>query len=314
MSADSPVRISVVSPVYGCAAALPELVKRLKETLETITPHYEIILVNDGSPDNAWEIISQFAAEDARIKGISLSRNFGQHPAIFCGLVHSQGEAVIVIDCDLQEDPRYIPILYEKFQEGNQVVYTLRKIRRHSWFRGLGAKVFYQIYNCLVEDYIRQKGYQLGSLSLLSRQVVNELINIRDHQFHYLMLVKWLGFKSFYLEIDHNVRFSGSSSYTLSKLIDHAVVGIVFHSNKLLTLSIYLGVIISIFAFIIGLIIVVRHILFGLAPGWPSLFVLNLFSMGLILTSLGVLGLYIGKIFNQVKERPIFVIEKRLNL
>ena len=314
MSDSQAVKISVVSPVYGCASALPELVEKLKQTLERITPNYEIILVNDGSPDNAWELISQFASEDSRIKGICLSRNFGQHPAIFCGLAHSKGEAVIVIDCDLQEDPIYIPALYEKFLQGYQVVYTMRRIRRDAWWRGIGAKLFFRVYNYLVDDHFRRESHQLGSFSLISRQVVDELIKLRDCQFHYLLLVKWLGFKSFYLEIDHKERFYGRSSYTLSKLIDHAIVGIVFHSNRLLTLSIYVGVVISIFAFLLGLVIIVRHLLFGLAPGWPSLFVLNLFSMGIILIFLGVLGLYVGKIFDQVKGRPIFVIEKKLNI
>ena len=314
MSGDSPIKISVVSPVYGCGAALPELVRRLRETLERITRDYEIILVNDGSPDDAWEVIVQLASEDSRIKGISLSRNFGQHPAVLCGLHHVRGEVTVIIDCDLQEDPEYIPLLYAKYQEGYEIVYTLRTKRVHGFIRNLLAKCFYMIYNYLTDNPHSKVVGTHSTLMLASRKVVNSFLNIKDVRFQYLLIFKWLGFRSTYIEIGYRKRKFGKSSYSFAKMFNVAMDGILFHSDKLLRLNILLGISLSIIAILALLYIVITYYISGYAKGWASIAALILFATGIILWSVGIVGLYVGKVFEQVKQRPVYIVDKKINL
>jgi glycosyltransferase involved in cell wall biosynthesis len=314
MSGDSPVKISVVSPVYGCGAALPELVRRLRETLERITRDYEIILVNDGSPDDAWEVIVQLASEDSRIKGISLSRNFGQHPVVLCGLHHARGEVTVIIDCDLQEDPEYIPLLYAKYQEGYAIVYTLRTKRAHGFIRNLLAKYFYMVYKYLTDNPHSKVVGTHSTLMLASRKVVNSFLNIKDVRFQYLLIFKWLGFSSTYIEISYRKRKFGKLSYSFAKMFNVDMDGILFHSDKLLRLNILLGISFSIIAILALLYIVITYYISGYAKGWASIAALILFATSIILWSVGIVGLYVGKVFEQVKQRTVYIVDKKINL
>lgn len=308
------IEISIVTPVYKSAESLEEFVSRVSEAVSNISQYYEIILVNDCSPDNSWEIIQQLAERDNRIKGVSLSRNFGQHPAIYCGLQHSKGQVVIVMDCDLQEDPKYIPILYQKYKEGYDIVFTYKKSRKHSFWKNMAATLFTKIYNYLIDNKSLSNNKNVGSYSLISRKVVESFLRIKDCQFHYLIILRWLGFKNTYVEIEHQSRKHGKSSYNFQRLFEHALVAIIFQSDKLLRINIYVGFLIATIAFIVGIIIIIGYFIHGYASGWPSLFVLISFSFGCLLFSIGILGLYVGKMFEQTKQRPLFVIDKKINV
>ncbi len=306
--------ISIVTPIYLSEHSLEEFTEKVLQSIHAITRNYEIIFVNDASPDNSWKIIEKLSQNNPQIKGIALSRNFGQHPAIFCGLQHCHGEVAIVMDCDLQEDPSYIPQLYSKYKEGYDIVYTFKKKRKHKLWKNIAVKAYSLLYNYLIDNKALTNKESVGSYSLITRKVIDEFIKFKDCQFHYLIVLRWLGFKSAFVEIEHFDRKYGESAYNFKKLFEHALVAIVFQSDKLLRLNIYIGSIIAFLAFIAGAIIIVAYFLKGFAAGWPSLFVLILFAMGAILLSIGILGLYIGKMFEQTKQRPVYIVDKKTNL
>lgn len=307
------IKISIVSPVYKNAKGIEEFISSVKKHVLAITSDFEIILVNDDSPDNSWHIIKKIAKIDNRIKGISLSRNFGQHPAIFCGLSHSSGDVVVIMDCDLQEDPSYIPLLLKKYFEGFDIVYTYKKNRAHKLWKNVATYLFFRFYNYLIDNKNIASNYKVGTYSLISRKVANSFLTFKDCQFHYILILRWLGFNYTYVEIEHFERKYGKSSYSFHKLFEHALVAIVFHSDKLLRLNIYFGFSIAFISFVLGILIIFSYFLRGFAPGWASIIVLNLFSLGVILFSIGILGLYIGKMFEQTKQRPMFVINDKIN-
>ncbi len=306
--------ISIVSPVYYAEKIVAELTRRLIDSLEPITPNFEIILVNDGSQDGSWEAIQAAGQKDSRVKGYNLSRNFGQHQAIFCGLQMSQGNYTIVIDCDLQDNPAYIPQLYETVKQGYDLVYTAKKNREHAWHKNVTAKIFNAIFNFLVDNKSEETNDRVGSLSILSRKVVDAFCSVDDYERHYLMTLRWVGFKSTTILIDHDKRFEGKSTYTWKKLINHAINGITFQSDKLLRLNITIGFIIASLALLAGLVIIALYFIQGFMSGWTSLIVTLFFIYGTILISFGIVGLYIGKIFDQVKNRPKYIVSETVNV
>ena len=306
--------ISVVSPVYQAEKIISELILRVEKELTKITPIYEIILIEDCSNDKSWEEIIKIANTNDKVKAVKFSRNFGQHAAIKAGLEMAKGDCCIVIDCDLQDDPKYINSLVEEWLKGNDIVFTLKENRAHSIFKNLSTRFFNLIFNFLVQNKSIESSNNIGSFSLISRKVIEAFKQYNDYQFHYLMVLRWLGFKKSYIEVTHNNRLEGKSSYNLKKLLSHALVAIIYQSDKLLRLSIYMGFSFSILSIIGILIVISLYFLNGFQSGWASLFVLILLSTGLILISVGVLGLYIGKLFEQVKNRPQFIIDKSVNL
>ncbi len=305
--------ISVVSPVYGAQNIIDELIKRITEEVSKITPDFEIVLVEDGSPDNSWKKIVENCNRDTRVKGIKLSRNFGQHFAITAGLENARGEYVVVMDCDLQDDPAYIATLYNKTLEGYDIVFTLKSQRKHSWWKNFSANLFSMIFNYLVDNKSWKTHKNVGTYSLLSRKVVDAFCRYNDYQRHYLMVLRWLGFNAAYVEIEHKDRFEGKSSYSFSKLIVHALNGITSQSDKLLRLNVSIGIFLSMASFLSILVIVGLYFMHGLLSGWASLIVVILFSTGVLLTSIGITGIYIGKTFEQTKNRPKYLIDKFLN-
>jgi dolichol-phosphate mannosyltransferase len=306
--------LSIISPVYKAELIVDELVRRIKLEAEKITSDYEIILVEDGSPDNCWQKIQENCKKDSKVKGIKLSRNFGQHFAISAGLEHTLGDYVIVMDCDLQDDPRYFEALLSKAKEGNKIVYTYKKERKHGFFKNLKAKVFYKIFNFLVDNKNNQASENVGSYTLLTRDVVDEYIKLSDYKRHYLMLLRWLGFQSAYVEIEHNKRFEGKSSYNFRKLMLHAIDGITSQSDKLLRLTASFGFLMALFSLLAALSIIIRYLISPFQAGWASLMVLTLFVGGMIILSVGICGIYIGRIFEQTKQRPLYIIDNKINL
>jgi dolichol-phosphate mannosyltransferase len=305
--------ISVVSPVYGAEKIIDELVSQLVRVLEKIGSDYEIVLVDDCGPDNSWEKIKQNCAQNNKVKGIKLSRNFGQHFAITAGIDNTKGDYVVVIDCDLQDDPNYILEMYDKMKEGYDIVYTNKKDRKHSFFKNITAIIFNSVFNYLIENKSIRSDKNVGAYSMISRKVAVAFKAYNDYHRHYLMALRWLGFKSCYITIEHKVRFAGKSSYNFSKLVKHAIDGITSQSDKLLRIFVNIGLIISSVSFLSILIIVILYFTHGFMSGWASTIIMLLFSTGIILTGIGILGIYVGKTFEQTKNRPRYLIDEKIN-
>lgn len=302
------IHISVVTPVYGCGTSLEALYERLEKTLSSITSEFEIIMINDASPDHAWESIKSLAARDNRVKGINLSRNFGQHRAITAGLDYAKGDWVVVMDCDLQDQPEEIVKLYNKAQEGHDVVFGRRHQRKDSFFKILGSKLFYKILDYFTESKIDNS---VANFSIISSNVVDQLRKLREQNRLYPLFVNWVGFKRIDIDIDHADREEGKSSYTLRKLVNLAIDGIVSQSNKPLRLAIKFGFIMSLFSLIYSIWLIFRYFFYSVpVEGWTSVMVSIYFIGGLLFANMGILGLYIGKTFDETKNRPLYLIQE----
>jgi polyisoprenyl-phosphate glycosyltransferase len=305
-------KISVVIPVYQAAECLQELYQRLTISLQKITPDYEIILVDDCSRDISWEIIENLCNHDANIKGVKLSRNFGQHYAISAGLDYAFGNWVVVMDCDLQDQPEEIEKLYAEMARGYDIVFARRHERQDNIFRKLSSNIFSFIYNYLGDIHVDNA---TANFSIASQKVIECVRQFRERNRSYPVFLNSVGFKICFADVDHAPRYAGNSSYTLPKLIDFAIQCIVSQSNKPLKISIKFGFFLSIISLLYGLYIVIRYAMFSIAvPGWTSIIVLISFFSGLIFANLGILGLYLGKVFDEVKQRPLYYVEKVKNI
>ncbi len=305
--------ISIISPVYRAEKIIDELVHRIRNTMLGMGKTYEILLVEDGSPDKSWEKIAENATRYPEVKGIKFSRNFGQHYAITAGIREAKGNYCVILDCDLQDNPDYIPQLYSRALQGNDIIFTTKKKRKHSFFKNLSAGIFFRIFNYLTENQNVQADSTIGNYSLLSRKAMDAFCQINDTHRHYLMVLRLLGFKTDSMEIIHDARFEGKSSYTFGKLVAHAINGITSQSDKLLRISITVGFSCFAISILWVLTLFVLYFTHGLVPGYTSLMAVILLSTGLILMSIGIAGIYIGKIFEQVKGRPLYFIETRVN-
>jgi dolichol-phosphate mannosyltransferase len=303
--------ISVVSPVYRAEDIVDEFVRQVRQGLERVTADFEIVLVEDGSGDGTWPRIAAACAADARVKGIKLSRNFGQHYAITAGLEFARGAHVVVMDCDLQDDPAFIPDLYAKAAEGYDVVLTSKPERAHGFFKDLTARLFAR--SLQWAGGMSAPDWLVGGYSILSRRAVDGVLGITDVHRTYLGMVRWLGLPLAQVPVVHRARHRGKSSYSLKRLVRHAIDGWVSQSNRLLYLSVAMGFSFLLAAILLIALIFIVYFLRGFAQGWPSLVVLILTCTGTVLMSLGVLGLYVGKIFDQVRSRPLYVVERTLN-
>jgi len=304
------IDLSVVVPAYGCAGCLLELQQRLKKVLTSITSHHEIIYVEDRGSDDSWEILSRIAKKDKSVKAFRLSRNFGQHAAITAGLSHAQGKWTVVMDCDLQDPPEDIPRLYKKALEGFDIVLMKRKNKKLSIFRKLTANLYFKLINSFTTE--RLNGVY-GSFSILNEKVRHSYLRLNDVNRHYLFILRWLGYKTTDLEYEHGQRFAGQSSYSLKSLLTHGFDGIFFQTTVLLHWIVYLGFVISLLGWISAFYFIYLYLFRAVPPGWTSLAVLLLIIGGFIIISTGITGLYIGKIFDQVKKRPLFVLDKSID-
>lgn len=300
--------LSVVVPVYGCKTCLVELCNRITATIEKIPARLEIILVNDASPDNAWQTIQQLHCTDNRIKGINLSRNFGQHHAITAGLDYTNGDWVVVMDCDLQDRPEEIPNLYNKAMEGYEVVFGKRINRQDKWLKKKSSQFFYRFY-----DYFtgHSSDHSVANFSISSKKVVDSFKQMREQNRFFPLFLQWMGYESASICIEHNARKNGKSSYSLRKLVRLATDAIISQSNKPLRLSIQFGFLIASVSLIYGLYLFFRYFFLDEpVQGWTSVMVSIYFIGGLIFFNFGVLGLYLGKIFNETKARPLYFIRE----
>lgn len=305
------VDISVVVPVYGCRAALFELHRRISATLEAMGVSFELVLVDDQCPQGSWEDIARICETDHRVKGIRLSRNFGQIRAITAGLDVSRGSWVVVMDCDLQDRPESIKELYETALEGYDVVFARRAKRKDGFITKLLSRSFYKVY-----DYFTDGNYDasLCNFSISRRVVIDAYCSMREHNRAYTMFIKWLGFKQTAIELEGDERFEGASSYSFSKKIAMASELITAQSAKPLKFAMMAGFVIASGAFIFLIVTVVRYFFFGpIAVGYTSTIASIYLMGGLILAAIGVVGLYVGNVFTEVKKRPLYVISEMLN-
>ena len=302
--------ISVVVPVYGCRAALPELHKRLTDTLSKLTKEYEIILVNDQCPQNSWEVIEELCAKDFHVKGIELSRNFGQMKAILAGLDYSTGSWVVVMDCDLQDRPEEIIKLYEKAQEGYDAVFARRSQRQDKKLKKFLAAQFYKVYRFATDG---NYDGAVCNFSIISRAVVEAYCSMREQHRGYVMYINWLGFRRTTVDVEHNERFEGESSYSLKKRISMAVDLLTSQSDKVLRLAVGLGFCMSIVSILVIIGLVIYKFAADVSVGWTSIIASNFLIGGLIIMVVGVVGVYVGNVFMQTKGRPLYIIRQILN-
>lgn len=301
--------LSVVIPVYGCRDCLEALHRRLDESLGEITEDFELVFVDDRSTDGSWEALLEVAGSDPRSRLIRLSRNFGQHRAITAGLAETSGRWVVVMDCDLEDRPEDIPGLYAKAQEGFDFVLTARKRRTHSPFRNAASAGYRWLANRLAGTDVEARH---RNFSVVSREVVDEMLRFQDQERQYLLILLWLGFEHTTVEIEPDPRFAGRSSYTIPELFRVAADGIFFQTTRLLRWVIYAGFAVTSVGFLLALFLVYNYLVREPPPGWTSLAVITLIIGGFLIASVGVLGLYIEKIFNQVKGRPLYVVSERV--
>ena len=309
---DNETLISIVSPVYRGEKMTEELVRRISESVGSITQHYEIILVNDASPDNSWNVIRKECEKDSRVKGINLSRNFGQHYAITAGLSFAKGEWVVVMDCDLQDKPEEIPNLYKKALEGYDSVFAQRVNRSDSWLKRMSSKLFYKFFSYMTET---RQDASVANFGIYNRKVVVSILAMGDKMRYFPTQVQWVGFRKYYMPVEHDSRMEGKSSYSLKKLFRLAFDTIVSFSDKPLRLTMNIGALITAVSFLIGLIYLIQYLCGHIAVmGYASLIISLWFICGILVFLIGVVGLYLGKTFNQAKGRPTFIVDDKINI
>lgn len=304
------MKISVVIPMYGCRAAVNELYNRLVKSITKVTDDFEIIMVNDNCPQNSWEVIEELCKKDVRVKGIELARNFGQMKAILAGLDYSDGDWVVVMDCDLQDRPEEIPNLYTKAMEGYDVVFARRAKRKDSFLKVLVANAFYKVY-----EFATDGNYDgaICNFSIVKRPVIDYYCQMREQHRGYGMYLKWLGFRQAAIDVEHNERFEGKSSYNLKKRFNMAFEILTSQSDKILHLTVTLGFLMALVSMVVIIGLVINYFTGNVSTGWTSLIATICLVGGMIIMVMGIVGIYVGNIFMQVKERPLYVVRQILN-
>ena len=279
--------------------------------MATLEVSYEIILVDDRSPDNSWKKMEELSNLHQEVKSIRLSRNFGQHPAIMAGLSVIKGEWVVVMDCDLQDQPKEIIKLYNKAKEGFDVVLAQREDRKDGFLKKMSSKLFSIIYSYLTDTKFDNS---IANFGIYNKKVIEQINGMNDYIKSFPLFVNWVGFASTSMKVEHAERDSGNSTYTISKLLNLAFNTIISFSNKPLKLFVKFGLLISLCSFIFGAYTIIRYFTGHIKVlGYSSLMVSIWFLFGIIITVIGVVGIYIGKIFDQAKGRVSFIIDRKIN-
>ena len=307
-------KISVIVPMYYEEKVAEECYKRLTACLQKLTDYtYEIIIIDDGSKDKTLEILENIAIKDDKVKVISFSRNFGHQAAVTAGLKHVSGDAIIIIDADLQDPPELIPQMIQLWEQGNEIIYAKRKKRKgESPFKLLSAKLFYQILNALSDTEIPK---DTGDFRLVDRKVVDTINNMPEHNKFLRGLFSWVGYKQIPFEYEREERFAGKTKYPLRKMLKLASDGIISFSTKPLKLVGLLGFISIIISILILIYALLSYFLKlnQLSAGWTSLMVAITFFAGVQLLSIWLMSEYIGRIYDETKQRPQFIINKKIN-
>ncbi|MBQ9752782.1 MAG: glycosyltransferase family 2 protein [Paludibacteraceae bacterium] len=305
------IQISIVSPVYRAEKMVHMLVERIVKSVTTITEDFEIILVNDASPDASWSVIEYECAQDKRVKGINLSRNFGQHYAITAGLHYAKGEWVVVMDCDLQDRPEEIPALYQKALEGYDIVYARRVDRQDKGLKKLSSVLFHKTFDWLSGS---KTDKTIANFGIYKQCVIAEYNRMPELARSFGTLIRYLGFTKTTIDVQHAERAEGKSSYNLYKLLKLSFDVIISNSNKPLRMAVGLGFAMSALSFLLALYnVIARLVGFISFPGYTTTVFSIWFVGGLMLFVMGILGLYIGKIFDQVKGRQLFIVKDKVN-
>lgn len=268
-------------------------------------------MVDDASPDMAWPVICQIAATDQHVRGIRLSRNFGQHAAITAALAHCSGDWTVVMDCDLEDRPEEMGRLYERALEGYDVVLGRRRQRQVGRARQTLARIYFSLMR-LIMGFEQDGTY--GTYSIMSRQVREAFLEIRDKDRHYLFILHWLGFRQTSIEVVQSPRHSGRSSYSFGRLLQHSIDGMFFQTTTLLRWIVSFGFLLALAGVLLALAFVYLYLTAHPPAGWTSVIVAELVIGGFIIMSTGVTGIYIGKVFQQVKDRPLYLVDARLNI
>ncbi len=303
-----PVDISVVTPVYGCADCLEELCRRLRATLEPLVEHFEILLVDDRSPDGAWEVIRELAQRDPAVRGIRLSRNHGQHYAIAAGLDQVRGRWTVVMDCDLQDQPEEIAKLYHKALEGYDQVVGVRENRRDPFFIRITSRLFYVVFNYLSGQRLDNR---VANFGIYSRKVIDAVRCHRERDRSFGLLAAIVGFERAQIPVAHAARPRGRSTYDFRKRLNLALDHILSHSTKPLMLAVKTGFTVSLISALFAGWLILRYFFFARAPeGWTSVMVSLFFMAGLTISVIGMVGIYVGKVYGEVKNRPLYILDE----
>ena len=307
-------KISLVVPMYYEEKVVQECYKRLTEVLSKIEKYdYEIIFINDGSKDKTLEILEEIAKKDFKVKILSFTRNFGHQAAVTAGLKYVSGDAIVIIDADLQDPPELIPDMLKYWEQGNQVIYGKRKSRKgESTFKLLTAKMFYKTLNALTDVEIPK---DTGDFRLVDREVVDVINQLPEHNKFLRGLFSWVGFKQIAYEYERKERFAGKTKYPLKKMLKLASDGIISFSTKPLKLLGGLGLISIFISFAIMLYAIISYIfkLNELSAGWTSLMITITFFSGVQLLSIWIISEYVARIYDESKQRPQYIIEKKIN-
>ncbi|MCE2962542.1 MAG: glycosyltransferase family 2 protein [Chitinophagales bacterium] len=305
------MKVSVVVPCYNEEFVIAETNSQLNSVLSSCFEDYEIVYVNDGSKDGTKALLLAFRDKFPNIKSIHFSRNFGHQPAVSAGIKNASGDYIVIIDADLQDPPSLIPEMVKKAQEENaNVVYAVRKTRLgESWFKKITAKYYYRLINSMSET---QLPLDTGDFRLIDRKVADVFNKIEERQKYIRGIITWIGFKQVPIEYDREERFAGETHYPLSKMIQFAMRGLLYFSKKPLTLATNLGLTLVALSVLFFIAQFVKWIFYPetFEIGWMSIFGSIIFFGGIQMLSIGVLGAYIGNIFDEIKNRPEYIIDE----
>lgn len=301
--------ISVVIPIFNEEKGLPELYNRLIKAVRSISNDFELIFVNDCSTDNSLQVIKELSETDSKVKYLSFSRNFGHQIAVTAGLEQTQGEAVVIIDGDLQDPPELICEMYEKYKTGYKVVYAKRKSRSgESFFKKLTAKIFYRLMVKLTGVAIP---IDTGDFRLIDRVIVDHLKEMPEPVKFLRGQIAWLGYKQTFVEFDRDARKYGTTGYPLRKMIRFAIDGITAFSDVPLKIATTAGFVVSGFSLLVIIYALISHfILNQTITGWTSLIISSMFIGGIQLIAIGIIGEYISRINTTVRKRPLYIVEE----
>lgn len=303
--------LSIISPVYRAEKLIFPLVDTIEREVSSFHDNFEIVLVDDGSPDNSWSSIVEACRQYPMVKGVKLSRNFGQHAAITAGLKEAKGDWIVVMDCDLQDRPEEIVRLYEKACEGYDIVLAQRLVRQDGFFKKSFSKVFYWCLSWLTGTIFDAS---IANFGIYGYKVIQSVRSMNEPIRFFPVMIKWCGFKSTSISVRHASRLEGESTYNFLKLCSLGLDIVLAYSDKPLRMVAGLGVLMSFASFLLMIGVVIRALTYGFQVlGYASLVCLILFCTGLVVFILGVVGLYVGKIFEATKNRPIYLISERLN-
>lgn len=305
--------LNIIVPAYNEAEVLPLCVQRIDAALAQEAVDWSICFIDDGSRDNTWAVICQLAAQNPRIRGLKLSRNFGKEAALTAGLDSSDGDACVIMDADLQDPPELLPEFLARWREGFDVVYGLRRSRTgESWLKRATAAAFYRVIERFSDSPIPR---DTGDFRLMSRRAVDELKRLRERNRFMKGLFAWIGFPQVAVPYERPLRAAGTTKWNYWRLWNFALDGITSFSTLPLRLATYVGALTAAFAFFYGVWIIVKTLIFGVdLPGYASIMVTMVFLGGVQLIALGIIGEYLGRLVAEVKQRPIYLLEQQVGI